>query len=82
MMDENTAETRTGETVAQEKKDLIEEVNRLADRISAEKGDYRDPVLAHLLIIERQVEAMNAYTASSDRAARAAERQAADARRR
>ena len=65
-----------------DKPDLIEECNRLAARISEEKHEYDDPVLAHLVIFERQVSHLNAYIASAERAARAAERQAEDARRR
>ena len=63
-----------------DKTDLIREINRIADRISDEKSQYDDPVLAHLLIFERQVAALNAYLASAERASRSAERQAADAR--
>jgi len=65
-----------------DKPDLIEALNAVAERIASEKHAYDDPVLAHLVIFERQVSHLNAYIASAERAARAAERQAEDARRR
>jgi len=65
-----------------DKTELIEELNAVAARIASEKHEYADPVLAHLVIFERQVEALNRYLASAERARLAAERQAADALRR
>ena len=54
-----------------EKPDLIAECSRIAARISEEAGAYSDPVLAHLLVVERAVGSLNAtveHVASYERA--------------